>query len=359
MKLITNPIDRIATMLLGDLGPTGIILSRIAFGFTMVAAMMSYGFGKEMHWIHGLGLAFLTFITAIAPDAVYHMYERGKWAVAIAVAIVAIPMFVMEFSSHAGYAAGFRGASMSEAKVSQVKWDGAQEATAEDKTNLEMWKKQLADLTTQNAWAATVKAEALREQVANAEAYIKMEAARGGCKQKCEARMRERDALVTKIGTIEQAEDLTKRIEATQRILDKKRDVAAKTEHKVSPISFQNKFFARVAALTTEGSLKVSDTMEEGSEQGLAIGLAYVFTMGPAIAWLLAGMYRINPRGAMQFASSIGHAASSAASGAAQKLNSAAGVTQNFNVNDIFGKYQTALMAEREALRSMGRAANA
>lgn len=346
MKLITKPIDRIAHMLLGDVGSTGIILSRIAFGFTMVAAAMSFGFGKEMHWIHGLGLAFLTFITAICPDAVYHMYERGKWAIALAVAVVAVPMFVMEFSSHAGYAAGFRGVNMSEARVSQIKWEGAQEATAEDKTNLEMWKKQLSDLTAQNGWAATVKAEALRDQVKNAEEYIKMEAARGGCKQKCEARMRERDALVTKIGTIEQAEDLTKRIEATQRILDKKRDVAAKTEHKSSPISFQNRFFAKVAALTMDGSLKVDEKLEEGSEQGLAIGLAYVFTMGPAIAWLLAGMYRLNPRGAMQFASGM---AATASNKIGEASHAAGKPVQHFHLDDVFGKIQAGIMAERAA----------
>lgn len=297
MNWITRKADRIITMYFGALEPTGLIIARVGLGFLIAVAIMSFGFGKEMHWIHGLALAFLTLVTAIVPDAGNHLFERKKYVALFLVALFGAPMFWMEFTTHAGYAAGFRGKDVSEARVQNTKWDGAQEAAKEDKANLEMWKAQLAKLMEQDAWTATVKADALREELATLKERMAAEekgqrGRKAGRGKNFEDLQNQANAVALKISKVEQREDLTKRIEATQRILDGKRTVAAKTEHKASAIGFQNEFFSKVAAFASGSGLEVSELHKEGAEYGLSVGLAYAFTFGPAMAFFLAGMYR-------------------------------------------------------------------
>lgn len=297
MNWLTRKADRIITMYFGALEPTGLIIARVGLGFLLAVALMSFGFGKEMHWVHGLALLFLTFVTAIVPDAGHHLFERKKFFALGLVALFGAPMFWMEFTTHAGYAAGFRGKDVSEARVQNTKWDGAQEAAKEDKANLEMWKAQLAKLMDQDAWTATVKADALREQLATVKERMVAEekGARGrkaGRGKEFEGLQNEANALSIKIAKVEQREDLNKRIEATQRILDGKRAAAAVTEHKASAIGFQNEFFSQVAAFASGSGLNVSEVHKAGAEYGLSVGLAYAFTFGPAMAFFLAGMYR-------------------------------------------------------------------
>ena len=105
-----------------------------------------------------------------------------------------------------------------------------------------------------------MKADALRSQVETASKAIALETERGGCKSKCEGKMRDRDALNERIGKIEQVADLTKRIEATQRILDDKTNVAAKTEYKSSAVVNQTNVAAQLyLAMTGETPEKAID----------------------------------------------------------------------------------------------------
>ena len=284
---------KIIKSLFGELDAWGKLWLYVGL-FTLLFAMgMATEYGASVSTLHAGFLACLSIVTAFGPHAAHSVWEDGKKLAAIAI-VVCLPMlFIMEFQSHAAYTAGLRGTNMAEASVQNTKYEGAQEATREDKGNLEMWKRQLATLLEANAWAATVKADALRDQVTLAEKEIADETARGGCKTKCNARMKDKADLMERIGKIEQAADLSKRIEATQRILDGKREKAAAVEYKPSTVDLQNKFLSKVVAMVGSGKLKASEFQTEGAEQFVNLSMAITATGLPALALFIAGLYRL------------------------------------------------------------------
>ena len=66
--------------------------------------------------------------------------------------------------------------------------------------------------------------------------------------------MKEKGKLEERIGIVEQQADLSKRIEATQRILDRKVETAAKTEFRSSKIINQSIGFAQISTGEIEPS---------------------------------------------------------------------------------------------------------
>lgn len=279
-----------------DLDSFGRFWFAIGLGALCAAAAMSFDFGWQVSTKHAIFLAVLTVVAAFGPMAAEMLFSRGRKGPAIAVAALCVPLLLIEFYSHAGYTAGLRGTNIETASVQNAKWSGAQEAVSEDKANVELWKRQLATLLEQNAWAGTVKADGLRAQLGAAQKAIDLEGARGGCKSKCLALMEKKAALEKQIAIAEQASDLTKRIEATQRILDGKRDVAATTEHKSSAVDHQNKFLVASVALFVNGSTKASDLQAMGAEQSVNLGMALAGTGLPAFALFLAGLFRSERR---------------------------------------------------------------
>lgn len=284
-------MTRLLREMFGELGAWGrfwLWLGLITLG---AAAAMSFDFGWSVSAKHAIFLACLTVIAAFVPECAYRQWKQGRKIVAGVLSLICVPLLAIEFYSHAGYTAGLRGHNITEAKVQNVKHSNAHEAVADDRQNLEMWRKQLADLTAAHAWAPTVKADGLRAQIESAQKAIDLEAARGGCKAKCLALMKTKASLEERIAIAEQASDITKRIEATQRILDEKRTKAATVEHKSSPVVHQNEFLARALALT-QGSLKPSEFLSEGAQQSVNLAMAVAGTCLPALAIFLAGLYR-------------------------------------------------------------------
>lgn len=283
----------------GDLTATGRVWLYTGLFVLFWAIWMVVEYGLSVSLAHAGFLAGLSIVTALGPHAAHNVWEDGKKYTAMAIVFCLPLLFVMEFQSHAAFTAGLRGQNLSETAVQNVKYDGAQEAAKEDKANLELWKKQLATLLEQNAWAATVKADAMRSKLELANKEIADETARGGCKAKCNIKMKARDDLAEQIGKVEQAESLTSRIEATQRILDKKREVASTTEFKSSTVDHQNKFLAKVVAMTG-GKLQASAMQEEGAQQFVNLSMAITATGLPALALFIAGLYRTNGHGTSQ-----------------------------------------------------------
>ena len=276
----------------GELSLWGKFWLTIGLGTLAAAAAMSWDFGSSVSFKHALFLALLSIVTAFAPEAAYRQGKLGAKGPAIAIAIICAPMFIIEFYSHAGFTAGLRGHNITDAKVANVKYAGAQEAVTEDKTNLEMWRKRLTALESEHAWSASVTAEALRAQLASANLAIEQEAKRGGCGPKCLARTKERDDLATKIALAEEKADLTKKIEATKAVLAKARDKADVTEYKHSSVDHQNQFLAKAVALIGSGSLEPSDLTSEAAQQSVNLAMAIAGTGLPAFALFIAGLYR-------------------------------------------------------------------
>ncbi len=274
------------------LDPFGRFWLLLGLGSLSAAAAMSFDFGWGVSAKHAIFLAILTAVAAFGPMAAEMLWSKGRKGVAVATAAVCLPLLAIEFYSHAGYTAGLRGSNIETAKVQNTKWTGAQDNVTEDKTNLAMWEKRLADLEAQNAWAVSITAEALRAQLASANLAIDLEAKRGGCKGKCLARTKERDDLATKIAIAEEKSELTKKIEATKRVLVSARDKAGAVEFKSSSVDHQNKFLTKVVALVANGTTTASDLQEASAEQSVNLAMAIAGTGLPAFALFMAGLFR-------------------------------------------------------------------
>lgn len=281
----------------GELSPWGRFWLYLGIASLVAAALMSFDFGYSISLKHAAFLACLTFVTAFLPEAAYTQWEGGRKGVGIVLALLCAPLLLVEFYSHAGYTAGLRGQNVSEARVQNTKYDNAQESTKEDKANLELWKAQLVKLVEENAWTATVKADALRDELATLKERMAAEekgqrGRKAGRGREFESLQNKANALTDRIAKTELREDLTKRIEATQRILDRKRDVASNTEHKSSAVEHQKAMLARAVSYFSLGQVKPSDYVQEGADHSVNIAMAAVGTGLPALALFIAGLYR-------------------------------------------------------------------
>ena len=273
----------------GELSAFGKFWLYVGLLTLIAAALMSFDFGWSVSWKHALFLALLSVITAFAPEAAYRQWQRGTKGAAIAIIAVCAPLFAIEFYSHAGYTAGLRGHNLTDAKVQNVKYAGAQEAVSEDKTNLSMWQDRLQKLEAQYAWLPTVTSESLQARLASANLAIEQESKRGGCGPKCLERTKERDEIASRMNLAGERADLTKKIEATKSVLAKAREKAETTEFKHSSVDHQNQFLAKAVALVTAGSLEPSELLAEGAQQSVNLAMAVSSTGPPALARLLAG----------------------------------------------------------------------
>ena len=194
----------------------GQVLWMLALGAIAVDAGIAYEFGSTLSVLHAAGFALVALAFCIMPDVSLLEYRKGNKVAAGWIAAACVPLGVVAFMTHVGYSASIRVGDMQQAEVQNTTWKSQQEAVTEEKTNLEMWKAQLASLKEQNGWTATVTAEGLRAQLATADKKVELEGKRGGCKSKCLKLMEEKASLEDKIATAEKVDDLAKRIATPQ-----------------------------------------------------------------------------------------------------------------------------------------------
>ena len=168
---------------------------------------------------HGVGYAALAAGFAFLPDAAYEEYEHKRLASALVMGVLCVPIGVKAYEQQLTYSTGVRQGEMQATGVQNTKYAGAQDAVTDDKANVALWRKQLATLLEQNAWAGTVKADGLKTELATLTSRIEDEkkgnrGRKAGCGKECERLQNEASALSARIATAEQASDLTKRIEA-------------------------------------------------------------------------------------------------------------------------------------------------
>lgn len=235
----------------------------------LVAVAMTFQYGRSMSLLHALCLGLLTIAGSIIWPYIKHIKDdkiTANFFRAAGVAFLAVEMF-----SHLGYTVGTRVVEAETTQVTNAVYQNNQDAVKDNAANLQLWTKQLKDLTEQNAWAATVKADALRTQLETAEKAIENETRRGGCKSRCEAKMRERDAIAERIGKVEQVEDLTKRIDAAKRLADQSREAANATEYKSSVVVAQTGFVAQLATQSLDP--------DKASMTWTTIGIGFIISL--------------------------------------------------------------------------------
>lgn len=278
--------------LFGTLTPWGKVWCYVGIVTLFAAAGMSFMVGWKMTALHALFLACLSFVTAFLPMAAENLWQEGRKGVAVALAVVSVPLFAIEFGQHAAYTAGIRGYDLATTKVQNVKYDGAQEAVAENKRMLEMFTNRLAELEKQNGWAASTTAVALRANLDSAQKAIDLETARGGCKAKCLGLMKDKAALEERIAKVEERFDLTARIEAAKAVIARARDKADTVEHKSSQTEHMNAFLSKAVSLLGQGSIKPNEFTEESTQLSANLAMALAGTALPAIGFFCAGLFR-------------------------------------------------------------------
>lgn len=278
--------------LYGDMQPWGKVWLYTGLASLVVAAAMSVDFGWSVSSKHAIFLGCLSLVAAFLPDAARDQWHNESKLMGAVLAIIAVPLLLIEFGSHAGYTAGLRGTNVSEAKVQNTKYEDTRDQVADHRANLKMWQAQLAKLQADNAWSATVKADGLRAELIPMDKAIELETANGGCKAKCQKLMVQKAEIEKRIGIAEQSSDLSKRIEATQRLVDNSREKAASTEHKVSTVDHQNGFYAQTVSLMRTGNIKASETTEHTMNAAINVAMALAGTGLPALCFFVAGLYR-------------------------------------------------------------------
>lgn len=194
------------------------------------------------------------------------------------IAIAWIPVFGFNIMSNMGVATANRMTDVQKASIQAARYDSAKDTAKENAASLQLWTEQLAKLKADNAWVASVTAESLRSQLAEKQAAADREAKRGGCGRICEGIKAEVVSLQSRIGAVEQRDDLTKRIEATQRLVDKARVAVASTDAGISHAANQSAFFAKLINFSLYADPTSADVgvANEGMGMFTAIVLAIV-----------------------------------------------------------------------------------
>lgn len=279
----------------GELSPWGRFWLYLGLASLTAAAGMSFMVGWKMTSLHAIFLACLSFVTAFLPEAAYRAWEEGKRGVAIILGVCSVPLFAVEFGQHAAYTAGVRGLEISEARVQNTKYDGAQDTVAENKTQLAFWQRRLETLTTQNGWTATVTADGLRAELAAIEGdqvFKRSKQCADVTRPDSRAFCDKRAQVQARIATLEETKDLSEKIAHAKTMLAGIRDKAAAVEHKSSQTEHMNKFLSKAVALLGSGDLKPSEKTEEGTQLSANLAIALAGTGLPALALFVAGLYR-------------------------------------------------------------------
>lgn len=254
-----------------------------------LAAAMSFSFGWQMSWKHAALLALLTFAGSLIFPYAGHLRNAGRKS-AMAYMLIGGLFLGTEYFSHVGYGVGQRVMNTEQTGVQNANYEIAQKSLESERSLTEAFKRQLADLKAQNAWATTVSADGLRAQLAPMDEAIRQEERRGGCGPKCLALQEKKAAIEDKIAIAEKVDDLTKRIEATQRVIDKKEAVATTTEFKSSPVVAQTRFVSQLATFELDPDEGALTWTQIGIGALLALVTTFLAPVLFSIAWGPADM---------------------------------------------------------------------
>lgn len=282
--------------LFGDLSPWGRLWLNFGVAALLAASWMSFMVGLNMTMAHAVFLVILSFVAAFLPVTAEMMWQQGRKVVSIVLAVLAVPLLLVEFGQHAAYTAGIRGHDLATTKVQNVRYDGAQRNVDELREQIAFWTKRRESLIAQNGWTASVTADALRAKLGSLTLAIDQEAARGGCKQRCLARTQERDEAASRIAVLEETSGLDDRIKLATAKLEQLRSTAATVEHKSSQTEHMNAFLSKAVSFVGQGQLKPNAHVEEGTQLSANLAMALAGTGLPALALFIAGLYRKNRR---------------------------------------------------------------
>jgi len=228
-----------------------------AFVALGISGYMAWEFGSSISRSHGVALVVACFLASIIwtfRKIITDAGVKGRWITVAAVFFVGL-----ELMSHLGYTFGMRDKQVVEAGAQTVAYRATQDNLTSHRTNLDMWRTQLADLQARNkaiasknnGWLITVDPVAMQSQLDAMDQKIANEAARVRCADKCEALKTQRGQLAALISAVKEENDLTTRIDATQRIVDNAVTKATTTKIGHSTTKAQNNAFGELLRLAS------------------------------------------------------------------------------------------------------------
>lgn len=276
--------------------PLGQLFLALGAAALVVDAGMSYAFGISMSKWHAIGFALCAFFLAFLPDAAYREHEHGRKGTAAILGLLCIPLGIVAYYTHVGYTVGQRVMDADSATVQNAKYEDTRDSVEEGKRSLKLAETRLKELEAANAWAPSVTATALRAQLDTAQKEIDLEAARGGCKAKCAARMKDKATLESRIAILEERADLTKKIDATKSWLDTARTQAKGETKKTSQATNQNKFVSQLvlayAGADTEAALNPDASTQNFVQIFISAMVALVGIIMAPVGMFVAGRNR-------------------------------------------------------------------
>lgn len=267
-------------------------------------AAISYQYGKSMTTLHAFGFAIVAVTFCVLPDIATKAWGEGRRKAGFWLMLACVPFGLVAYQSHIGYGAGVRLGDMQQTGFQHAKLETANEALKSEVANMGMWRTQLAELKAQNAkfreknngWATTVEPTALQAMADEMNTKIANETARGGCKAKCEKLMADKAAILTMVANAKEENDLTRRIEATQRIIDGKSRVIADTGYTSSTVVNQNDTFAKlwniVNGVDGETAIKPTAVQRDVTNTAMAGFASLAFMLCGPVLMIAAGLNR-------------------------------------------------------------------
>jgi hypothetical protein len=250
-------------------------------------------------------VAAISLASGLLPVIGWFFHRAGHRGVANAIlAAWALAAFPFNVYSNMGVSTANRMGEVQKAGLQETTYNERKKAVAESEAKLELFSKQLATLLEQNAWAASVTADGLREQSATLATAIEAEGSKrnGGCKRRCLDLMAQKKEIDGQIGVAEQRTDLTKQIEATKTVLAKAREDLAQTDGGVSVTANQASLYAKVVNWDlggdpSERSINVANEIT-GIATALVLAiLSAIVTLAGAYPHLLrVGRINVNAR---------------------------------------------------------------
>lgn len=220
----------------------------LGLGLMVVDTKMSAEFGYSIDKTAMLGLG----MVSIASGIVLIIAEAFRRFGYTTVAYISFAGWAIAFGfniwSNVGVATANRMGEVQSARVQQTNYSERKKAADEAEARLKLFGDQLQTLLTQNAWAATVTASGLREQVEDLRKSEVAETKLGGCGPKCRAIQNKIADVGGQIAVAEQRANLTKQIEATKAVLAKARDELAGTKAGISATANASTLHAKLVS---------------------------------------------------------------------------------------------------------------
>jgi hypothetical protein len=261
----------------------------------VASVYMAWKFGSSISNAHGVALVTACIVAAFIFPA-RKLLNPGKTG--SAVLMVAGTFFVaLEFMSHLGYTFGMRERQQVEASAQTNVHQIVNKSLKSEETNLALWRDQLSKLQAENAWAATVNPDGLKSELDTLRNRIEEEkkgkrGRKAGCGQECERLQNAANALEARIAIASKADDLSKRIEATQRVLDTKVNTATTTKTGHSTVKAQQDSFAQLLLLASgtdaEEALNPNEVAKNLADKFIGFLMAIGATALPSIAFYIA-----------------------------------------------------------------------